>query len=335
MHLPRSLPLLAFGVAMHAFADPVTQPARAVSYRTETHAWARVESVAPLELRTPVAGRVERMNAVPGQAVAAGTPLVWLAGPRLGGELAAASARANAARGELSAAEQSAASVARNYPALVDRRTLEAAHAAVAAAKGRLAEADAARLALVTQTRLTSPLAAVVSAVSAVPGTDLPAGAPLVTLLPRGRLWLRAEVFGPRPQPGGEARFVPVGGAPIPVRLANELPARAADGAREMNFAPVAADPDWQAGEVGEVVVSGPAQSAVAVPAAALILDAGRWYVLTDARGKLAAQAVKPGPTRGDDVLVLAGLDAGTRVVVRQAYLLYHRGFAARYTPPD
>jgi biotin carboxyl carrier protein len=318
-----------------ANADPVTQPARAVSFRPEIRAWAQVESVAPLELRMPVAARVVGVDAVPGQVVAAGTPLVRLAGPQLTGQRDSARARVDAARSELAASERSAASVARNFPALADRRALEIAQASVAAAKGRLVEAEAARRALAQQARIASPVAAVVSTVNAAPGTDLPAGAALLTLQPQGRLWLRAELFGPRPAAGGEARFVPAEGPAIPVRLAGELPARAANGARVMNFASVGTQAQWQAGDAGEVVITGETQHAVAVPAAALILDAGHWYVLADAQGKLTARPVTPGPARGADVLVQGGIEPGTAVVVRQAYLLYHRDFATRYTPPD
>ena len=57
--------------------------------------------------------------------------------------------------------------------------------------------------------------------------------------------------------------------------------------------------------------------------------------MLSAAAGKLTALRVKPGPARGDEVLILAGLAPATPVVVRQAYLLYHRDFAAHYTPPD
>ncbi len=73
----------------------------------------------------------------------------------------------------------------------------------------------------------------------------------------------------------------------------------------------------------------------MAVPAGALILDAGQWYVLTDIGGKLARQPVTPGPAQGPDVVITAGLHPGVPVVVREAYLLYHRNFAAQYTPPD
>ncbi len=335
MSLLRTL-LLFLCLLPPALAGVVTLPARAVDYQPEVHAWARVETLAPLTLRMPLAARVAALNARPGETVAAGAPLVRLGGPQMAGQLAAARARVAAAAQELAAAQQSAASVARTFPALTNRRALAAARAALAAAAGRLAQARADEQALRAQTWLASPLPAVVSSVSAAPGADLPAGAALLTLLPQGRLWLRAEVFGRLPlAPGTAARFVSADGQTVTVRLADELPARAANGARVVNFAPRRAAPHWQAGESGEVVIAGAPQPAVAVPAGALILDAGRWYVLSAAAGKLTALRVKPGPARGDEVLILAGLAPATPVVVRQAYLLYHRDFAAHYTPPD
>lgn len=330
----RLLLLFCCCVAAGAHADPVTLPARAVSYRPELHGWARVEAVAPLTLRMPLAARVVKLAAIPGRPVAAGEPLVWLGGPRLAGERATARARVATAAQELVAARQSAASVERTYPALANRQALAAARAAVAAARGRLAETLAAQRALDAQTMLTSPLAAVVDKVESAPGTDLAAGAPLLTLLPQAQLWLRAELFGAAPPAGSAARFASAEGAAVTVHLAGELPARAANGARVLNYA-LPADRPWQAGQSGRLVIAGVPEPAVAVPADALILDAGRWYVLAERAGKLLPQAVTPGPTRGDDVLILQGLAPGTPVVVRQAYALYHRDFAAHYTPPD
>ena len=326
--------LLFCCLAAGAHADPVTLPARAVSYRPELHGWARVEAVAPLTLRMPLAARVLKLIAVPGQPVAAREPLVWLGGPRLAGERAAARARVAAAAQELVAARQSAASVTRSYPALANRQALAAARAAVAAARGRLAEALAAQRALDAQALLASPLPAVVEKVDGTPAGDLPAGAPLLTLLPQAQLWLRAELFGAIPPVGSAARFVPADGSEIPVRLAGELPARAANGARVLNFT-LPPGTQWQMGLSGRLVIEGAPEPAVAVPAGALILDAGHWYVLAERAGKLLPQAVTPGPTRGADVLILRGLAPGTPVVVRQAYALYHRDFAAHYTPPD
>lgn len=334
MPLLRTL-LLLLCIASSARADVVTVPARLVDFRPQIHAWARVESVAPLELRAPIAARVARVTVVQGQAVTPGTPLVQLAGPQVVGRLAAVRARVAATRRELDAAREEAASVRRNYPTLADRRALAAAQATLAAAQGRFAEANAAEQTLRAQILLSSPVPAIVNAVSVAPGVDLPAGAPLLTLLPRGHLWLRAELFGVSLPPASQGIFRPDEGPSIAVRLVDELPARAANGARILNFAPLGTTTDWQAGETGELTISGAPRPAVAVPAGALILDAGRWYVLTESAGKLTAVRVTPGPARGDEMLILAGLQPGTPVVVRQAYLLYHRDIASHYTPPD
>lgn len=328
--------LLLAALATPATAAPVTLPARAVSYRPEVRAWAQVEPLAPLVMRTAVAARIARVLVVPGQAVKAGEPLVVLAGPQLEGELSAARARRQAAQRELAAAQRTLAAAERTYPVVTDRKTLDDAQAGLAAAESESAAAVAALAALQAQQTLSSPAPAVVSEVGEASGADLPAGTSLVTLLPRGSLWLRAEVFGDPPSPAtASARFLPAGGGPAAVvHPVAELPARAPDGARVFNF--TSADPvDWQAGETGDLVWQGLPQTAVAVPSEALILDAGHWYVLTEVHDKLAAQAVTPGPTRGTEVLITQGLRAGVPVVVRQAYLLFHRGFSARYAPPD
>jgi multidrug efflux pump subunit AcrA (membrane-fusion protein) len=328
--------LLLFIAVTPVMAHPVTLPARAVSYRPETHAWAQVESIAPLVLRSTVPARVSSVHVTPGQVVSAGEPLVSLGGPQLDGELAAARARQRAAQGELTAARNTAASVARTYPLVTNRQTLEAAQSALAAAQSQLAAAQAALTTLRAQKTVSSPLAAVVNAVSVAPGADLSAGSPVVTLLPRGQLWLRAEYFDATPiSSATKARFTPTSGDPAQaVRLVAELPARAANGARILDFA-ATSPATWQAGDTGDLVMSGPPRAAVAVPAGALILDAGKWYLLTDIGGKLARQPVIPGPAQGTDVVITAGLQAGVPVVVREAYLLYHHNFAAQYTPPD
>ncbi len=328
--------LLLFVAVVPAMAHPVTLPARVVSYRPETHAWAQVESIAPLVLRSTVPARVSSVHVTPGQVVAAGEPLVSFGGPQLDGELAAARARLRAAQGELTAARNTAGSAARTYPLVTNRQALGSAQSALAAAQSRLVAAQAALATLRAQKTVSSPLAAVVSEVSVAPGADLSAGAPVVTLLPRGQLWLRAEYFDAAPIPSTiTAHFTPTSGAATQtVHLVAELPARAADGARILDFAAIS-PAAWQAGDTGDLVMSGPPRAAVAVPANALILDAGKWYVLTDTDGKLARQPVVPGPAQGTDVVITTGPRPGVPVVVREAYLLYHRNFAAQYTPPD
>ncbi len=317
-------------------AAPVTLPARFVQFRPAVHAWAQVESLAPLVLRTQVVARVDKVLVVPGQAVKAGELLVTLGGPKLEGELSAARARAQGAQRELAAMQRTLASAKRTYPVVTDRKALDAAQAGLAAAESDSAAAHAALATLQAQQTLRSPAAAVIGQVDAAPGADLTAGAPLLTLRSHGSLWLRAEVFGDQPLPAtATAHFVPAeGGHAIAVHWVAELPARAPNGARVFNFAAAGPAP-WQAGETGELVWPGTPHSAVAVPSEALVLNAGHWYVLAETHGKLAAQAVTPGPARGADVLITRGLRAGPPVVVRQAYLLFHRDFSAQYAPLD
>lgn len=319
-----------------AFASPVTLPARAVRFHPEVHAWAEVEPLAPLVLRATVAARVAVVRVTTGETVKAGEPLVTLAGPQFGAALATAHARWRASQHALAAAARTEASAKRTYPVVTDRAALDAAESALATAKADLVAAHAAFTALQSEQNLSSPVPARISVVQAAPGTQLTAGSAVLTLLPDAARWLRVEWFAASTPPlHAAARFVPAsGGSMIKVRLAAILPARAPDGAHVLNF--VAVGPaTWQAGETGHLIWQAAPQAAVAVPAEALILNAGHWYVLSDAKGKLVALAVTPGLARGTDVLITKGLTAGTPVVVRDAYLLFHRHFSAQYAPAD
>ena len=83
------------------------------------------------------------------------------------------------------------------------------------------------------------------------------------------------------------------------------------------------------------MTLDGPTRSLVSVPTRALILDQGRWWVLLHAQRADRARAVVPGATRGWQTFIERGLVPGQQVVVRDAYLEYHRGIAGRYQPPD
>jgi hypothetical protein len=56
--------------------------------------------------------------------------------------------------------------------------------------------------------------------------------------------------------------------------------------------------------------------------------------MLHGAQGDHAAPVV-PGTTQGPETPILSGLKAGDQVIVQDAALLYHRGIAGLYQPPD
>ncbi len=122
------------------------------------------------------------------------------------------------------------------------------------------------------------------------------------------------------------------GGAAVAVRVRGALGVAQADGGL-----PVALTPGspLAPGAFGTVTLTLPEQTATMVPASALILDKGQWWVmLHTAQGDHPA-AVVPGPAQGDDTVITSGLKPGEDVVVVDAYLLYQRGIAALYQPPD
>ncbi|OIQ74761.1 hypothetical protein GALL_435820 [mine drainage metagenome] len=133
-------------------------------------------------------------------------------------------------------------------------------------------------------------------------------------------------------------RFQPAQGVgAIAVKVAAIGPAVAADGGVPIGLLPAGggAPPRWISGQWGRLTVSEPTRPMVMVPTSALILDRGRWWVLLHTPRGDTPQAVVPGPARGWQTAIDAGLRPGQQVVVTDAFLEFHRGIARAYTPPD
>lgn len=102
-----------------------------------------------------------------------------------------------------------------------------------------------------------------------------------------------------------------------------------------IGLTPVASTARWINGEFGTVTLSLASRKLVAVPTGSLILDRGKWWVLVHTAQGDHPQQVVPGPTHGWNTFLESGLSPGSEIVVENAYLLFHLGIAARYTPPD
>ncbi|HEY0817346.1 MAG TPA: efflux RND transporter periplasmic adaptor subunit [Rhizobacter sp.] len=190
------------------------------------------------------------------------------------------------------------------------------AQARLAAAQA-LAETQGLRLA---QTRVLAPDDGVISARSATVGAVLPNGQELFRLIRRGRLEWRAEVAAPqlaRLAPGQAATVVPVGGDPIRGTLRMVSPAVDPHTRNGIVYVDLPAGSAARAGMFarGEIE-TGTGSPALTLPQAAVLLREGFHYVLKVGPDSRVVQTkVKVGRRAGDRIEILAGVDAGSRVV--------------------
>ncbi|OBS08574.1 efflux RND transporter periplasmic adaptor subunit [Acidihalobacter prosperus] len=338
LRLRRWLWLCALPWAAAQAGTPITTRAQTVTYRPTYTAYAEVVPLHWITLRADHAGLIDKLTLLPGSRVHSGEILARLTGPDATADLAHAKARLAAARQHATLAADSLHSAQRTYPAFTDRRALDRAKAAQVDARIALRQAEVALARLRRQLVLRSPADAQVVDLDAGNGERVDTGSAILRLLPDNALWLRATYYGDDAHDiasGLAGRFLPADGdAPVAVRVVSTLPQRRSDGGRDIGLR-ASGTVHWIVGERGRVVLYGPARPAVTVPTSALIFDQGRWWVLAMRHDQPQRTQVTPGPSRGPQTLILSGLTAGTQVVVRNAYLLFHRDFAAHYTPPD
>lgn len=310
--------------------------------------------VAPNEDRTarlgaPASGRVVAVRVSPGDRVARGQVLVTLVSPEAGAaqsDLSKATAAVTSARAEAAYA-QSARERAERLLALkaIPQQDYERAITDDAAARATLAQAEAelrrARstagqlgggAAVTGEIAVRSPLAGVVLARTAVPGTVVELGAPLVVVTDPSSLWLTInapEAMAGLFRRGGELQFrVPAfPGESFAARIdavgagldpeTRTLPVRAVVAARGGRLKPAML--------ASVAVAGGPQVPAVLLPDDAVQLLEGTptvFIAAPDEKGgaTFTARAVEIGARSDGRVAVLRGLAAGEVVVVAGAY---------------
>ena len=313
--------------------------AKARNVTTRFRAYGRVVPLALARLRAAEPGVIAGLDAVPGQAVAAGAVLGRLAGPEIAARLAMRRGAVASAAAQQHAAERSLAAEREQRAArLATRQAVFQAQAALAAAKAGLATATAALRAAQSGALLRAPESGAVLALATADGERVARGQTVLTIVPAHRLWLKAIYYGAtsgRIHLGMSGYFAPAdGSAPIAVEVVSVLPIARPAGGRPVGLKP-RAPAHLIAGEAGTVTLDGAPLNGVAVPTRALILDRGRWWVLVHAARGDERRAVTLGPSFGDWTLITHGLPVGAAVVVTDAYLKFHRDVAQRYQPPD
>ena len=301
-------------------------------------AYAVVEPISTLSVHALLDGRLEGWQVTPGMPVRRGQVLGRLGGPEHAKEAAAVRSEKARAASTLAFAQKSEAVVRQTYPAINDLQKLLAAQAAVADAEAALQAASARWTALEEGSLVRAPASGTVTDVLAGNHQQIAAGTTLLRMQDPAQLWLRAEFYGAdadRLKPGMRGTFLPLGGgAPVPVRIRRVFPSLHPDGGRTVGCDDTGRA-GWVGGEAGTLRLDGPSVSGPAVPEAALILDGAHWYVLVQGAQGFAPREVTPAAGSGGWRLISQGLKTGETVVVRDAYLAFHRDVAKSYAPPD
>lgn len=328
--------ILPFSAAFGSPAKAVI--VQATSFHTSYAGYAEVMPVSPLIIRADQTGDLQGFHLMPGSHLKAGEAFARMGGPRVAAELKKEAAKVKEAQQKEALATDALHSARRTYPSFTSRRELDLARENLASAQAQLIRARAEQASLSQRIVLRSPVKGRVMRILAANDQRVASGTAIIKMLPSNGLWLVASYYGREAREiheGLNGQFVPADGSPpIPVHLVREIPGLRPDGSQR--FGLLSTNPaDWETGERGRILLNGPARTAVSVPTSALIFNQGQWWVMTLQQGQPHRTPVILGPAHGEDTLVLSGLPAGSQVVVRNAYLLFHHDFAAHYTPPD
>lgn len=318
--------------------DAVTVQLRAVT--PHLVAYAQVEPISVLPVDAAETGVVEGLKALPGAHVRAGEELARLTGPVMQTLLMQGEADVRSARSQLDATRKSLAIQRQQLPShLTTRQAVHQAEAAEAQAQTALDNAQSKLSAVRQLMTLSAADDGIVLTLNSTNGQLVSAGQTILTLQPTNRLWLRAVYYGSdlnaiRVRTTG--RFTPADGSEsIPVRVCSVPGTLAAGGGESIALLPAHARTAWLSGEAGTVTLDMPPRRLIAVPTRALVLNQGKWWVMVHTANGDRPQAVVPGPTEGWDTFIESGLAPGMKVVVNNAYLLFHSGISEQYQIPD
>lgn len=330
----------AISCAQPPSSDADVVSARAIQFRPTLTGYGHIAPLAPLWLRVRLDATVGSIDVHPGQSIHAGTALFQLTGPGVEARLDTARAAVRTAKRRLRLTADSAKSARRRYPEFTDRTSLDQSLELEAQAQGRLDQARTRLRRLLAWTQVKSPIAGHIADVTITPGETLQTGTRALRIQPSQGLWLKARFFpraGDTLFVGERGMFHSLSGEQRKVRIAALAPSLTASGARLAWLAPIGtvSHSSWAEGARGSIELFGPAQTAVQVPPAALVLDRAHWWVVLREDGKLLTRAVDPAPGGGTSGVILKGLKPGALVVVRGSYRLFHRNVASHYTPPD
>ena len=302
--------------------------------------YGQVSPVSTVPVSAAESGVVTGLTVRPGTHVRAGQRLAHLSGPAIDSLVTQGEADVRSAQSQLDAAVKSLAIAREQLPShLTTRQAVQQAESTVAQARSGLVNAQSRLTTIRELMTVSSPADGLVLQLNSADGALVSVGQPILTLQPANGLWLLANYFGAdltQIRVGLTGRFMPSdGGQPVRVRVVSIPGTVVTGGGESIALEPLHVTPSWLNGESGTVSLDLPSRQMVAVPTRALVLNQGKWFVMVHTASGDHAQEVVPGPTEGWDTFILSGLAAGTKVVVSNAYLLFHANSAEPYQIPD
>jgi RND family efflux transporter MFP subunit len=321
-----------------ADADVVTVQLQTVTPHLDAYALVEPTSVSPINAAQ--SGIVTGLRVLPGAHVRAGQELARLEGPSTKAALLQSEADVRSALAQLSTAQKSLAIQTEQLASHLSTR--EAVHQAESTAVQAQTAFDNAQVRLESlrqMTTVSAPADAIVLALNSADGELVGAGQPILTLQPGNSLWLKAAYYSSDFRAiriGMTGRFSPSdGSASIPIKVCAVFGTLGTGGGESIAMIPLNAKAQWLNGESGIVSLDSPQRSLVAIPTRALILDHGEWWVMVHTAQGDHPQAVVPGSAEGWNTFIERGLAPGTKVVVNNAYLLFHSSISEHYQIPD
>lgn len=332
--------LFSVAVVAGQTSDPDVITAQTRQQTSRLEAFGQVSPINTVTVSAAETGVIAGLKIRPGLHVRVGEELARLSGPGMGALVLQSEADVRNAQSQLDAARKSLDITRQQLPShLTTRQAVQQAESAEAQARSGLVNAQS-RLKTVRQLMtVSSPADGTVLQVNSADGALVSAGQPVLTIQPANGLWLVAEYYGAdlaAIHVGMTGHFQPAdGGVPVKVRVVSIPGTLTAGGGESIALEALNSKHSWISGEAGTVALDLPPRQMVAVPTRALVLNQGKWWVMIHSAAGDRAQEVVPGPTQGWDTFIVSGLAPGTKVVVNNAYLLFHASITEQFQIPD
>lgn len=327
-------------------SDAGVTKARVVELAPKLSATAVVTSVPELSINARAEGELADVHLLPGMPVKAGDLLARLSGPARNVAIQKARSDVDRATANLKLARDLVEGMGKTPEGLVTTAQRQTAQNRATTAAIDLDAAKGALDLLIAQGEIRAPIEGVITAALASDGQHVLADAPIAKLQPNATLWIEASFWGEDAHAlsvGMGGMFTPGdGSAPVQVQLSRFISPQRPDGSvlavcsvYSSKASTRPANHPLRLGESGALILSSKSRRVVEVPTTALVMSAGKWWVVVISGNDEKPRQIEIGQEDGPYTVILTGLSAGESVVVADAYLHFNRDFTKQYQHSD